>query len=105
MLGAVPEWMVPPPAGVMARVLRGGRGRKPQLLLLDHGSYVHLGEKLRLQYCQLWCSFMLNDVDTSRQVRCRHAPGASTGAATATATATDRKCHWHRSSRWQSCMR
>ncbi len=69
MLGALSEWKLP--VGLMARVLRGGRGRKPQLLLLDHGSYVHLGDTLRLQYCQLWCSFMLNDVDTSRQVRGR----------------------------------
>jgi len=52
----------------IARLLRGRRGRKPQLLLLDHGSYVYLGEQLRLQYCQLWCAFMLNDMATASKV-------------------------------------
>ncbi len=57
------------PAGWLARRLRGGRSAAPQLVLLDHGSYVRLGEELRRKYCQLWCAFVLNDAATARQVR------------------------------------
>lgn len=52
----------------ISRLLRGRRGNKPQLLLLDHGSYITLGEPLRRQYCQLWSAFMLNDPVTAKKV-------------------------------------
>ncbi len=38
-----------------------GRWQEPQLVLLDHGLIVEIPDKLRQQYCQLWCSFVLND--------------------------------------------
>lgn len=52
----------------ISRLLRGRCSNKPQLLLLDHGSYIVLGEPLRRQYCQLWSAFMLNDVVTAKEV-------------------------------------
>jgi ABC1 atypical kinase-like domain len=55
-------------AGWLARLLRGGRSIAPQIVLLDHGTYIHLDEQLRQQYCQLWCSFVMNDTETARQV-------------------------------------
>ena len=55
-------------AGWLARLLRGGRSIPPQIVLLDHGTYIHLDEQLRQQYCQLWCSFVMNDAETARQV-------------------------------------
>ncbi len=30
-------------------------------MLLDHGLIVEIPDTLRQQYCQLWCSFILND--------------------------------------------
>jgi predicted unusual protein kinase regulating ubiquinone biosynthesis (AarF/ABC1/UbiB family) len=57
-----------PAAGWLARLLRGGRSVVPQIVLLDHGTYIHLDEQLRQQYCQLWCSFVMNDTETARQV-------------------------------------
>ena len=60
--------MCPDAAGWLARLLRGGRSIAPQIVLLDHGTYIHLDEQLRQQYCQLWCSFVMNDTETARQV-------------------------------------
>lgn len=56
------------PIGWLARLLRGGRSAAPQIVLLDHGTYIHLEEELRQQYCQLWCAFVMNDTDAARQV-------------------------------------
>ena len=39
----------------------GGGWQEPQLVLLDHGLIVEIPDTLRQQYCQLWCSFILND--------------------------------------------
>ena len=66
-------------AGWLARLLRGGRSIAPQIVLLDHGTYIHLDEQLRQQYCQLWCSFVMNDTETARQVSLEE--GATFGAA------------------------
>lgn len=30
-------------------------------MLLDHGLIVEIPDMLRQQYCQLWCSFILDD--------------------------------------------
>lgn len=51
----------------LSRWLRGGWLR-PQLVFLDHGTYVQLPDDLRLQYCQLWCAFVLRDRKTARAV-------------------------------------
>lgn len=55
----------------LSRLFRGRHHRKPQLLLLDHGHYIVLGDPLRHQYCQLWSAFMLNDTDTAKEVATR----------------------------------
>ncbi|GAB4820740.1 hypothetical protein N2152v2_007786 [Parachlorella kessleri] len=44
-----------------------GRQPRPQLVLLDHGLYIDLPRDMRLQYCQMWCAFVLNDKDTAAQ--------------------------------------
>lgn len=37
---------------------------KPQLILIDHGLYIDLDEKFRLQYCLLWRSLFTGDIKT-----------------------------------------
>lgn len=37
-------------------------------MLLDHGLIVEIPDTLRQQYCQLWCSFVLNDTATATAV-------------------------------------
>ena len=37
------------------------RWKQPQIVLLDHGLYLTIPDKLRQQYCQLWCSFVVYD--------------------------------------------
>ncbi len=39
--------------------------KQPQLVLLDHGLYLTIPDKLRQQYCQLWCSFVVQDHQTA----------------------------------------
>ena len=39
--------------------------KQPQILLLDHGLYLDIPDKLRQQYCQLWCSFVVFDYDSA----------------------------------------
>ncbi len=52
----------------ISRWFRGNRLR-PQLVFLDHGTYVHLlPDTLRQQYCQLWCAFVLGDAGTAQTV-------------------------------------
>ncbi|CAL8467426.1 g6964 [Coccomyxa elongata] len=46
----------------------GGQWLEPQLVLLDHGLIVEIPDTLRQQYCQLWCSFVLNDTATATAV-------------------------------------
>ncbi|EIE24434.1 ABC1-domain-containing protein [Coccomyxa subellipsoidea C-169] len=46
----------------------GGQWQEPQLVLLDHGLIVEIPDALRQQYCQLWCSFVLNDQATAAAV-------------------------------------
>lgn len=46
----------------------GGQWQEPQLVLLDHGLIVDIPDALRQQYCQLWCSFVLNDQATAAAV-------------------------------------
>ncbi len=46
----------------------GGQWQEPQLVLLDHGLIVEIPDALRQQYCQLWCSFVLNDHATAASV-------------------------------------
>lgn len=41
------------------------RWKQPQLVLLDHGLYLTIPDKLRQQYCQLWCSFVVQDRQTA----------------------------------------
>ena len=42
--------------------------REPQLVLLDHGLYLTLSEELRQKYCELWCSFLVNDREAAAAV-------------------------------------
>ena len=44
-------------------------------MLLDHGLIVEIPDTLRQQYCQLWCSFILNDQETAKAVA-THIAGA-----------------------------
>lgn len=37
-------------------------------MLLDHGLIVEIPDALRQQYCQLWCSFILNDQPTAKAI-------------------------------------
>ena len=53
----------------------GGGWVEPQLVLLDHGLIVEIPDTLRQQYCQLWCSFILNDQDTAQAIA-THIAGA-----------------------------
>lgn len=46
----------------------GGQWQEPQIVLLDHGLIVEIPDELRQQYCQLWCSFVLNDQATAQAV-------------------------------------
>eukprot|EP00884_Botryococcus_braunii_P020717 jgi/Botrbrau1/7329/Bobra.247_3s0024.1 len=48
------------------RVLKG-RCVEPQLVLLDHGLFVEVPPRLRLNYCRLWVAFLLNDNEAARQ--------------------------------------
>ena len=41
------------------------RWKQPQIVLLDHGLYLNIPDKLRQQYCQLWCSFVVYDHQTA----------------------------------------
>lgn len=41
------------------------RWKQPQIVLLDHGLYLTIPDKLRHQYCQLWCSFVMYNHQTA----------------------------------------
>ncbi len=41
---------------------------RPELVLLDHGLYVHLPHSLRIQYAELWRALIALDVGTLRRV-------------------------------------
>lgn len=51
-----------------ANVLVRGHGEDFQVVLLDHGWHVDIPNKLRKQYCQLWCAFVLHDMDAAAAV-------------------------------------
>lgn len=51
-----------------ANVLVRGSGENFQVVLLDHGWHVDIPNKLRKQYCQLWCAFVLHDMDAAAAV-------------------------------------
>lgn len=51
-----------------ANVLVRGKGEDFQVVLLDHGWHVDIPNKLRKQYCQLWCAFVLHDMDAAAAV-------------------------------------
>ena len=53
------ENMLDLPAGFWWRYFT--KYKQPQIVLLDHGLYLNLPDKLRQQYCQLWCSFVVYD--------------------------------------------
>ena len=42
--------------------------KQPQIVFLDHGLYVDLPEQLRQNYCALWCSFLVDDMQTASLV-------------------------------------
>ena len=37
-------------------------------MLLDHGLIVEIPDTLRQQYCQLWCSFIVNDQHAAKAI-------------------------------------
>lgn len=41
--------------------LRKGKNGKPEIILLDHGLYEHLGPSIRLSLCQFWEAIVLKD--------------------------------------------
>jgi aarF domain-containing kinase len=51
-----------------ANVLVRGQGEDFQVVLLDHGWHVDIPNQLRKQYCQLWCAFVLYDMDVAAAV-------------------------------------
>ena len=46
----------------------GGGWQEPQLVLLDHGLIIEIPDALRQHYCQLWCSFILNDQPSAKAI-------------------------------------
>jgi aarF domain-containing kinase len=55
----------PHPANVLVRPSKTNPTR-PEIVLLDHGLYRHLDREFQLQYCYLWQSMMLADIDGIR---------------------------------------
>lgn len=53
-----------------------GRCVEPQLVLLDHGLFVEVPSRLRLNYCRLWVAFLLNDKEAARQAAVALSGGA-----------------------------
>jgi aarF domain-containing kinase len=51
-----------------ANVLVRGHGEHFQVVLLDHGWHVQIPDRLRRQYCQLWCAFVLHDMEAAEAV-------------------------------------
>ena len=39
-----------------------------QLVLLDHGLYVHLSNEFRTQYCKFWTAIIRQDMETIREI-------------------------------------
>lgn len=46
--------------GLLSWLLRG-TWQPFEVVLLDHGSYLSISNRLRQQYCQLWCSLFAGD--------------------------------------------
>jgi predicted unusual protein kinase regulating ubiquinone biosynthesis (AarF/ABC1/UbiB family) len=46
--------------GLLSWLLRG-TWQPFEVVLLDHGSYLTISNRLRQQYCQLWCSLFAGD--------------------------------------------
>lgn len=44
-----------------AVLVRKGKKKKAQIVLLDHGLYEHLAEKTRCNLCNFWESIVLRD--------------------------------------------
>lgn len=55
----------PHPGNILVRKLPSGA---PQVVLLDHGLYVHLGTNFRREYAQFWTALMTFDNSTLRQI-------------------------------------
>ncbi|KAK9844787.1 hypothetical protein WJX74_006844 [Apatococcus lobatus] len=49
------------------RLLSGG-WQWPEVVVLDHGLYVHLPDRLRLDWCRMWAAFVVNDMSTATQI-------------------------------------
>ena len=54
-------------AGWWWRLLSGG-WQWPEVVVLDHGLYVHLPDRLRLDWCRMWAAFVVNDMSTATQI-------------------------------------
>lgn len=55
----------PNPGNILVRRLPSG---KPQVVLIDHGLYITLSDKLRLQYARFWKGLITNDTQTLDEV-------------------------------------
>lgn len=58
--------------------------RRPQLVLLDHGLYVRVGDQFRRQYAELWRALLTTDWDTVERVTTAWGVGAPDLFASAT---------------------
>lgn len=67
----------PHPGNVMVRLkgrrsilswLARGTWQPFEVVLLDHGTYLKIADRLRQQYCQLWCSLFVGDTATAASV-------------------------------------
>lgn len=67
----------PHPGNLMVRLkgrrsilswLARGTWQPFEVVLLDHGTYLKIADRLRQQYCQLWCSLFVGDTATAASV-------------------------------------
>ena len=56
----------PHPGNIFVRRLPGTG--KPEIVLIDHGLYVNLEDRFRLQYCLLWKSLLIFDNSTLQKI-------------------------------------
>ncbi|KAM0752758.1 ABC1-domain-containing protein [Meredithblackwellia eburnea MCA 4105] len=55
------------PGNVLVRQ-QPGNPKRPQIVLIDHGLYIPLSNKFRLEYCQLWKSLFTADLSTIEKI-------------------------------------
>ncbi|CDK26803.1 unnamed protein product [Kuraishia capsulata CBS 1993] len=58
----------PHPGNFIVRMVKDGNKTRQQLVILDHGLYVHLSDKFRREYCQLFKALSEADTATMKQL-------------------------------------